>query len=158
MWSFHLGDLMNNAEEKEGEVLSYPIATVFCLCLWMSWEVSKESQFGSTLGKKNSFMWCFSVYELSLCFMNFLSVHLFAHQLSRVNKKDISKQPREIIVNIFVISYSCICLLASSLPMDENSPFWILVVKKWEVKQFSFNLWSACALSGCRWMGLETEL
>lgn len=38
--SFHLDDssvgkITNNVEEKGGEVLSYPIATAACLCLWM---------------------------------------------------------------------------------------------------------------------------
>lgn len=37
VWSFHLddfstGNIMNKVEEKEGEVLSYPVANVLCLC------------------------------------------------------------------------------------------------------------------------------
>lgn len=75
-------------------------------------------------------MLSFSAIGLSVYFMNSLCVHLFAHQLACVNKGRHFKTDRRIFMDIFVISYSCPCLLAESLPMDEKSPSWILVVKK----------------------------
>lgn len=157
--SFHLDDssmekITKNVEEKGGEVLSYPIATTVCLYLWMFWEVFKESQH-CTLKEKDS---CYVSVLMSCPYVSWIPFLFSCLLISSLvwTKEDISKWPREIFIGI---SYSCSCLLAQHLPLDENSPSWILVIKKWEVKQFSFNFWSACTLvSGYRWMGLGTDL
>lgn len=88
MLSFHLNDssvgkITNSAKEKEGKVLSYPVDADVCFSESPEKCLKKVS---IVLQKKKSALFCISAYELCLCFMNSLSVHLFAHQSLCVHK------------------------------------------------------------------------